>query len=100
MVIGAPRGLRQDSHRTAGGFSAAVGVDRNVEVAIELRVAAQQVLPGDLRPLAAALGHDLHPFGRDRHRVELALDLQLPLEGLVQTCGHRVTPPYAWPEAR
>src|SRR3954465_6535686 len=81
----------------AGRASAGVGVHRDVQVAVQLSVAAQERLPRNLGPLAATLGHDLHPFGRDRHGVELALDLQLPLERLVQTCGHRVLLPVRSP---
>src|SRR3954452_15422649 len=80
-----------------GRASAGVSVHRDVQVAVQLSVAAQERLPRNLGTLAATLGHDLHPFGRDRHGVELALDLQLPLERLVQTCGHRVLLPVRSP---
>src|SRR6478736_9095573 len=93
----ARRSKRQPPDSAAAQTSAVVGVHRYIEVPVQLGVTAQQRLPGDLGPLAAALGHDLYALGRDRHGVELALDLQLPLERLVQTCGHRVLLPVRSP---
>ena len=47
----------------AGRLLPAVGVDGDVQVAPQLRVTAEQGLPGDLGALSGTLRHDLHALG-------------------------------------
>src|ERR671919_1792444 len=65
-----------------------IGVDRHVQVAPEIRLAAHERAPGDLLTLPSTLGRNLHAFGRDGDRVQLALKLQLALDRLVEFCSH------------
>src|SRR5687767_388255 len=63
-------------------------VERDLELLREIRVAADDGLPGDLVTLPATLRHHADPLGGDRHRVDLAIELQLTLDRLVQLCRH------------
>src|SRR5215204_5582992 len=65
-----------------------VCVDRHVEVPSQIRLTTYQRAPADLLPLASALRSDLHPFRGDGHGVQLAIQVQLSLDRLIEFGSH------------
>src|SRR5690606_14765290 len=62
-------------------------LQRGLQGGSQRGVAADQVGPGQLQPLALALGHQLQALGADGEGVQLVADGQFATDGLVQW-GH------------
>src|SRR5688500_1383733 len=69
--------------------SRVLALERGIEGHGERRLTADQRAPGQLASLALALRHQLEPLGADRQHVGLAVNLQFPLQRLVELCCHR-----------
>src|SRR5262245_50089547 len=80
--------------------AANLSVERRVQGGGQGRFATHQGGPGELLPLAPALGDELETLRRDREHIGLALDLDLALQRLVElrchVCSRVTTVAYNW----
>src|SRR5687767_13878289 len=67
-------------------------LDRGIERSRKRGVAADERLPRELQAIALALGHELQPLRADGQHVGLAVDVDFPLQVLVELGRHDSAP--------
>src|SRR5690349_16614618 len=74
--------------RSAAAMLRAALRERSVQRRRERRFALDERFPGELLPLAPALGRELETFRVEGEGVELAVDVELALECFLEPGGH------------